>query len=146
MEIKRISFNGYYKEGYIMNNRDKNLISELRQARPFLRQIAYSMPNDKDLFVRIEKNEDGKDVLKTYCVENDRDREPVKIAETTGCRYSMGLGYTQDVIKGIRNNYPEIYHDVIETFVTKLKRIDNEIINSRDLPEERKDIFNKIYP
>ena len=146
MRFSNISFNGSYKEGYIPRNSDKDLVREIQYARPFLRQIAYSMPEDKDLFVSLEKDEDEKQFINTFCIDRKKGFESNSLAKTYGTCYSVGLSYTEKVFQGIKREYPKLYPSVVGKFINRLGRIDSEITISKNLTEENANIFNQIYP
>lgn len=144
MKISEISFTGAYKEAFVKRDEDIKVKNELNQARPFLRQIAYSMPKEKDLYVRAGKDKEGNSCLQAFYM--DKDYEKKLLAKSYGNEFTTGLSFTEKVLSGIKKHYPEIYLYTLTNFITKLSKIDNEKINSKYLNEENADLFNKLYP
>ena len=124
MQISKISFKGYTEIKKLPKNPDKTVVRAFKNARPFLRQIGYSMPDHRDLVINLTTKKGSFNSNYTIMNAYDYNKETgitnllAQADEHNITEY--GLDFVRDVFLGLRKHNEQEFKNIAADFVTKL--------------------------
>lgn len=126
MNITPVSFKGYTEDATVVKRVDPYVRKSLDNARPYLRQIGYSMPYPRNLYITV--TDDGCDIILSaydYNLKNKKTKLLARGTEHTLTEH--GLDFVNKVFEGLKKNCSSgEFKNIAAGFVTKFNKIQNE--------------------